>query len=108
MSYIPQSAQIGGRTFRGAWKPYGYDKAPPTSQYAKVNPLWKWGGAAMGFGATIARNWQTVQPALAAGANMVGTGLAAMGVGGAVGGAVGGMVGGPAGAVAGAEMGMLV
>ena len=66
MSYIPQSAQIGGRTFRGAWKPYGYDKAPPTGQYSQVNPMYQWGGAALGFGATIARNWQTVQPALAA------------------------------------------
>ena len=108
MSYIPQSAQIGGRTFRGAWKPYGYDKAPPTSQYQQVNPMYKWGGRALGFGATIARNWETVGPALSAGANMVGTGLAPMGAGAAVGGAVGGVVGGPAGAVAGAEMGMLV
>ena len=56
----------GGKTFRGSWKPFGYNAAPPTSQYKKVNPLWGMGGAAIGFGTTLARNWGAIQAARAA------------------------------------------
>ena len=48
-----------------------------------------WGGAAVGFGSTIYRNWDTVRPILA----------------GAAGAVSGGMAAGPAGAARGAMMG---
>ena len=100
MSYIPYGANVGGRQFRGAWKPYGYNLAPPTSQYKQVNPMWGLGGAAIGFGSTIARNWGTIS---AAGAAIAGSAA----VRGVVGGVVGGALGGPPGAIEGAAMGIL-
>ena len=65
MAYLPYGATVGGKQFRGSWKPFGYS-APPTSPYKAVNPMIGLGGAALGFGTTIARNWGAIQAARAA------------------------------------------
>ena len=93
MTYIPYGVEIGGRKFRGAWKPFGYNQAPP-GEYKASNPLWGLGGAAIGFGSTIARNWETIG-AVGAAAR---AGFGAM---------EGGAVGGPAGAAVGAMAGLI-
>ena len=91
MTYIPYVVEIGGKKFRGAWKPFGYNQPPPGEPKA-VNHLWGMGGAAIGFGSTIARNWETIGAVGAA---------ARAGLGAAEGMAVAGPPGAAVGAMAG-------
>ncbi len=93
-SYVPYGSTIGGRQFRGSWKPYGYNLTPATNQYTPVNPIFKWGGMAAGFGLEMYRNWGTIAAA--------GTAIR-----GAAGAALGGAMGGPVGAVQGAAMAVI-
>ncbi len=89
-TYIPYGATIGGRQFRGSWKPYGYNIAPPTSEYKQPSSAYQYAGAAAGFGLEMYRNWGTIAAA-----------------GTAIGGAVGGAIAGPAGVVPGAMMAVI-
>ena len=61
--YIPYGVEIGGKKFRGAWKPFGYNQMPPTEAYKKVNPVYGAIGGAIGFGGTIARYWPEIRAA---------------------------------------------
>ncbi len=82
----PYGANIGGQTFRGAWRPYGYNMPTPTNQYKAANPMYGFAGTALGFGATLMAN-----PGFRAAAGRV----------------IGGMMGGPAGAAQGAAYAMV-
>ena len=86
IAYVPYGSTIGGLQFRGSWKPYGYNLTPATNQYKPVNPIYKYGGMAAGFGLELYRNWGTIAAA-----------------GGAVRGALGAAVGGAMDLVHGAK-----
>ncbi len=94
MPYLHYGANVGGKQFRGSWKPFGYNQVQPTSAYKAPNPMWGYAGAAIGFGTTVARNWGTIQA----------VGRAARAGFGA---ALGGAAGGPSGAIAGAAGGLI-
>ena len=78
---------VGGHIVRGAWKSIANQSKAMRNEY---NGKAYWGGATVGFGATIYRNWDVIRPVAA----------------GVAGGAAGFMAGGPAlgarGALAGA------
>ena len=66
---------VGGHTIHGAWKSIANQGKAVRTENGKAY----WGGAAVGFGATIYRNWDTIRPIAA----------------GIAGGAAGFMAGGP-------------
>ena len=83
---MESSGIVGGHKIYGAWKP-AQDRTDGPTRNPKNGKLY-WGGAAVGFGSTIYRNWDTIRPVAA-------------GVAGAV---SGGMAAGPMGAAQGAMM----
>ncbi len=93
MPYLQYGANVGGRQFRGTWKPFGYNQLPPSS-YKSPGSWLGYAGAAAGAGLTVAQNWGTIAA--------VGTAARA-----GLGAAIGGMTGGPPGALAGAAMGVI-
>ena len=66
---------VGGHTVRGAWKSIANQPRQLRAENGKAYNA----GKALGFGATIYRNWDTIRPVAA----------------GVIGGAVGFMAGGP-------------
>ena len=85
---MAENVIVGGHKFHGEWRPIQArtDGAAPIRNPHNGKAFW--GGAAVGFGATIYRNWDVIRP--------VGTGI--------IGGVTGGLAGGPAGAAQGAMM----
>ena len=76
---------VGGHMVRGAWKSIANQSKPVRNENGKAY----YGGAAVGFGATIFRNWDVIRPVAA----------------GVAGGAAGMVAGGPALAARGALAG---
>ncbi len=94
MPSLQHGANVGGRQFRGTWKPVGYNQMPPSSPYKSPGSWLGTAGAAIGFGSSIYSNWGTIAA--------VGTAARA-----GVGAAIGGLTGGPPGALAGAAAGVI-
>ena len=53
---------VGGHIVRGAWKSIANQSKPVRNEY---NGKAYWGGAAIGFGSTIYRNWDVIRPVAA-------------------------------------------
>ncbi len=70
-------SNVGGHIVRGAWKSLANQGKPLRNEF---NSKAYWGGATVGFGATIYRNWDVIRPVAA----------------GIAGGAAGFFAGGPA------------
>ena len=84
---MESSGVLGGHKIYGTFKPaQNRTDGGPTRN--PQNGKMYWGGAAVGFGSTIYRNWDTIRPVAA----------------GVAGGVSGFMAGGPAGAAQGAMM----
>ena len=77
---------VGGHRIKGQWRPIQARTNGAAPVRNPHNGKMYWAGAAVGFGATIYRNWDVIRP--------VGAGI--------IGGVTGGLAGGPAGAASGA------
>ena len=59
---------VGGHIVRGSWKSLANQSKPLRNEHGKAY----WGGATIGFGATIYRNWDVIRPVAAGIAGGVG------------------------------------
>ena len=84
---MESSGVVGGHKIYGQWRP-AQNRTDGGPTWNLQNGKMYWGGAAVGFGSTIYRNWDVIRP--------VGAGIA--------GGVAGFAAGGPAGAAQGAMM----